>query len=68
MSTPRIAAFAGSCRPASLNRKLLAAAVSLATEAGAEVDVIELAELPMPIFDEDLGPPVVLALESVQSF
>ena len=54
MSTPRIAAFAGSCRSASLNRKLLAAAVSLATEAGAEVDVIDLAELPMPIFDEDL--------------
>lgn len=54
MSSPRIVAFAGSCRSASLNRKLLAAAVAMAQEAGAEVDVIELAELPMPIFDEDL--------------
>ena len=54
MSAPRIAAFAGSCRSTSLNRRLLAAAATLAAEAGAEVDVIDLAELPMPIFDEDL--------------
>lgn len=54
MASPRIAAFAGSCRASSFNRKLLAAAVAMARDAGAEVDVIELAELPMPIFDEDL--------------
>lgn len=54
MTAPRIAAFAGSCRAASLNRKLLAAAVAMAEEAGAEVDVIDLSTLPMPIFDEDL--------------
>lgn len=54
MTAPKIAAFAGSCRSASLNRRLLAAAVAMAREEGAEVDVIDLGAIPMPIFDEDL--------------
>lgn len=54
MSSPLIVAFAGSYRPHSLNRRLLSAAVALAEEAGARVDVVDLAALPMPLFDEDL--------------
>ena len=54
MSAPRILAFAGSTRKESFNRRLLSVAVSRAREAGLDVDHIELADYPMPIFNQDL--------------
>lgn len=51
---PRILAFAGSARRDSLNRKLLVEAVAAARQAGAEVDLVDLAGYPMPIYDGDL--------------
>jgi chromate reductase len=50
----KLTAFAGSFRTSSWNRKLLALAVRNATAAGAEVDVIDLRTLAIPIYDEDL--------------
>lgn len=49
----KILAYAGSVRRESFNRRLLAAAVSGARAAGAEVTLIELADYPLPLFDED---------------
>lgn len=54
MSTPRILAFAGSLRSASLNRKLLAVAVAGARAAGAEVTPIDLRDFALPLYDGDL--------------
>jgi chromate reductase len=50
----KVLAFAGSLRKGSFNRKLLAFAVPLVREAGAEVTVADLKELPMPVYDGDL--------------
>lgn len=52
--TPRILAFAGSLRRNSWNKKLVQVAAGGARAAGAEVTILDLAELPLPIFDEDL--------------
>ena len=54
MSQPRILAFAGSARRDSFNKKLAAAAAAVARSAGAEVTVVDFAELPMPLYDQDL--------------
>ena len=55
MSTPpRILAFAGSARKESFNKKLVAAAAELATAAGGDVTLIDLADYPLPLFDQDL--------------
>lgn len=54
MTTPRILAFAGSARRDSLNRRLITAAAGYAREAGADVTVADLADYPMPLFDQDL--------------
>ena len=51
---PRILAMAGSMREQSFNRKLLRHAAGVAGEAGAEVDVVELRELALPLYDGDL--------------
>ena len=51
---PKILAFAGSARKDSFNKKLLQIAVSGAEEAGASVTLIDLADYPMPLFDQDL--------------
>lgn len=51
---PTILAFAGSTRKASFNRRLLAIAAAGAREAGASVTVIELADYPLPIMNQDL--------------
>lgn len=55
MSTrPKILAFAGSARKESFNKKLVAAAAEMATSGGAEVTLIDLADYPLPLFDQDL--------------
>lgn len=50
----KLVAFAGSTRRGSFNVKLLAAAVDIARAEGAEVELLDLADYPMPIFGEDL--------------
>jgi chromate reductase len=53
MAVPKLLAFAGSLRTASLNKKLVAIAAQGARDAGAEVTLIDLRDLPMPIYDWD---------------
>lgn len=53
MSPAKILALAGSARTASLNKKLLRAAVAGAEDAGAEVTTVDLRDYPLPVFDED---------------
>lgn len=50
----KVLAFAGSLRRDSYNKKLVKVAAAAAEAAGAEVTYIDLAEYPMPMFDEDL--------------
>lgn len=54
MPTARILAFAGSARRDSLNKKLLQVAVAGARAVGAEVTVLDLRDLPLPLYDGDL--------------
>ena len=51
---PKILAFAGSARKESVNKNLVAIAARGAREAGASVTEIDLADYPMPLFDQDL--------------
>ena len=51
---PRILAFAGSSRRDSFNKRLLKIAASGAEAAGAYVTRIDLADYPMPLFNQDL--------------
>ncbi|WP_008310860.1 NADPH-dependent FMN reductase [Leptolyngbya sp. PCC 6406] len=51
---PKILAFAGSARSASLNKQLAKVAATAAEAAGAEATFIDLADYPMPLFNEDL--------------
>lgn len=53
-ATPRILAFAGSLRRDSFNKRLVRIAAEGARAAGAEVTFVDLKELPLPVFDEDL--------------
>jgi chromate reductase len=53
MASPKILAFAGSSRRESFNRRLLPAAVEGAQKAGADVTLIELADYPLPLFNQD---------------
>ena len=53
MSQARILAFAGSTRKESLNKLLVANAAKSAERTGATVTLIDLADFPMPIFDQD---------------
>lgn len=53
-TAPSILAFAGSARRASLNKKLVRVAAAAAEREGGRVRVIDLADFPMPIFNEDL--------------
>ena len=50
---PRILAFSGSARKGSFNSQLLAIAVEAAERAGAEVTVVNLRELALPIYDNE---------------
>ncbi|MGO4893993.1 NADPH-dependent FMN reductase [Flavobacterium sp. W21_SRS_FM6] len=50
----RILAFAGSARKDSFNKIILKVAAQGATEAGAKVTLIDLADFAMPLMDEDL--------------
>jgi len=52
--TPKILAFSGSSRDGSYNAMLLDVAVAGAVVAGAEVDVLNLRSLELPLFDADL--------------
>ena len=54
MTKPKILAFAGSTRTDSYNKKLVKIASIGATDAGADVTVIDLRDFPMPIYDGDL--------------
>jgi len=54
MSQPRILAFAGSARKDSFNKKLIKVAAEGARKAGADVTLIDLADFPLPVFDQDL--------------
>jgi NAD(P)H-dependent FMN reductase len=51
---PRILAFAGSLRRDSLNKKLVRIAAEGARAAGGEVTLLDLKELPLPVYDEDI--------------
>lgn len=52
--TPRILAFAGSTRRDSYNKKLVNVAARGARNAGADVTVVDLRDLPLPVYDADL--------------
>lgn len=54
MISPKIVAFAGSTRLESLNKKLVHAAVDAAIAAGAEVTLVDLRELALPLYDGDV--------------
>lgn len=58
--TPKILAFAGSLREGSYNKKLVKIAAEGARGAGAEVTYLDLRDLDLPIFDEDLEKRVTL--------
>ena len=53
-TSPRILVFAGSARQESLNKRLARAAAATARELGAESTFLDLADHPMPLFDQDL--------------
>jgi NAD(P)H-dependent FMN reductase len=54
MNQPKIVAFAGSTRTASFNKKLAALGADAARAAGAEVTLVDLRDLALPLFDQDL--------------
>lgn len=51
---PKILAFSGSTRTASYNKMLVKIAMAGARAAGAEVTYLDLRDIPMPFYDEDL--------------
>lgn len=53
MIKPKILAFSGSARKNSYNQQLVEIAAQGAEQTGAEVTVINLADFPMPIFNQD---------------
>ncbi len=65
----KILIFAGSTRALSFNRQLAKVAAKLALEAGAEVTLLELASLDIPLYNADLEargtPPDVIRLKQL---
>jgi chromate reductase len=66
----KVIAFAGSLRRGSYNKQLACVAADFAREAGAEVTEFDLADYPLPMFDEDLEardgvPKIVLDLKTL---
>ncbi|MBK7877056.1 MAG: NAD(P)H-dependent oxidoreductase [Planctomycetes bacterium] len=53
-TAPRVLAFGGSLRRASFNQQLVRIAAEGARQAGGTVTMLELRELPMPLYDEEL--------------
>jgi NAD(P)H-dependent FMN reductase len=51
---PKILAFAGSARKESFNKRLVQTAAKMAEQLGAEVTLLDLADHPLPLFDQDL--------------
>ncbi len=51
---PKILAFSGSIRRDSWNRKLIRVAADAARAAGGDVTLVDLADYPLPLMDEDL--------------
>ena len=54
MNQPKILVFAGSLRTASYNKKLARLAAEAIRAAGAEATFVDLRDLALPVFDEDL--------------
>ena len=54
MKPVRLLMFSGSARRESLNQRLAEAAAEIAKQLGAEVDVINLANFSMPLYNQDL--------------
>ena len=54
MARPAILVFAGSTREGSYNKRLAHLSSAAARAAGAEVTEVDLRELPMPLYDQDL--------------
>jgi NAD(P)H-dependent FMN reductase len=54
VARPKILAFAGATRRESFNKKLVRIAARAAEEAGGEVTLIDLRDLPLPLYDGDL--------------
>ncbi len=54
MPTPRLLAFAGSARSASLNKRLVPHLAAGAVAAGAQVTQIDLRDFELPLYDGDL--------------
>ncbi len=54
MTAPRLVAFSGSIRLGSYNSAILTAAVNAARDAGAEVDLLDLRDFELPLFNQDL--------------
>jgi NAD(P)H-dependent FMN reductase len=54
MPAPKILVFAGSLRRDSFNKQLARVAADAARAAGGEVTLLDLKDLPMPIYDGDL--------------
>ncbi len=53
-SQPKIAAFAGSTRVESFNKKLVKIAMRAAENGGIAVEYIDLRDFPLPLYDADL--------------
>ena len=54
MKTPRIVVMAGSSRREAYSRRVAAACAQALKAAGGEVDLIELADYPAPLYNGDL--------------
>lgn len=54
MSGPKILAFAGALRTQSWNKKLIRIGAGMARDAGCEVNLIDLRDYPMPLYDGDI--------------